>query len=55
VTFHLPGRSARIRVHGRQIPQSSLHGLDTFGERGAVLEYCRHTCQITLWFHKIRT
>jgi hypothetical protein len=23
--------------HGRQ-PQSSLHGLDTFGERGAVLE-----------------
>jgi hypothetical protein len=24
--------------HGRQIPQSSLHGLDTFGERGAVLE-----------------
>src|SRR6266542_2041318 len=38
------GRLSSIRQrqhfleHGRQIPESSLHGLDTFGERGAVLE-----------------
>src|SRR5437016_3553967 len=38
------GRSSSVQQrqyfseHGRQIPQSSLHGLDTFGERGAVLE-----------------
>ncbi len=38
------GRSSSVQQrqyfseHGRQIPQSSLHGLDTFGERGDVLE-----------------